>query len=157
MQNILQIASRNAHEILHEHLRIKGLASRRVSQNLTQAQKLIRLEWCRDMMIAKFKASSSRRFYDVIAGHSLRASKNTLRQGIMSIPRPALQQCEGLTLQECSVARILNCSGCGEVVEQLSLSRLLRMSTDGLEVSSIYLRLQTTRMVQFCAAPIGFN
>lgn len=67
IQHIIQIGSGSVHEILHEHLRVRKIVSRWVPHNLTQTQKEVRVEWCRDM-IAKFEAGSSRRVYDIITG-----------------------------------------------------------------------------------------
>ncbi|GBP55510.1 hypothetical protein EVAR_36233_1 [Eumeta japonica] len=44
------IGMSQVHEILHKHLAVRKLRARWISHNLTEAQKLHRVTWCREMM-----------------------------------------------------------------------------------------------------------
>ena len=50
MGGSLAISSTSMHSILHEHLAAKKIFSRWVPHNLTNAQKSVRVDWCKEML-----------------------------------------------------------------------------------------------------------
>ncbi|GBP26596.1 hypothetical protein EVAR_18233_1 [Eumeta japonica] len=54
-----------AHKILHERLAVRKLCTRWIPHNSTEAQKLRRINWCREMM-QRFDDSDSNAVYEVV-------------------------------------------------------------------------------------------
>ncbi|GBP62161.1 hypothetical protein EVAR_40612_1 [Eumeta japonica] len=46
----LAIDMSQVHKVLHEHLAVRKLCARWIPQNLTEAEKPRRINWCREMM-----------------------------------------------------------------------------------------------------------
>ena len=46
----LGISSTSIHSILHEHLAVRKICSRWIPHNLANAQKMVRVDWCKEMM-----------------------------------------------------------------------------------------------------------
>ncbi|GBP32680.1 Mariner Mos1 transposase [Eumeta japonica] len=55
------------HKILHEHLAVRKLCTRWIPHNLTEGQKLRRVNWCRDMM-QRFGGGDSNVVYNMVTG-----------------------------------------------------------------------------------------
>lgn len=63
----LGIGMSQVHKILHEHLAVRKLCARWIPHNLTEAQKLRRVDWCREM-IQKFNGGDSNAVFDILTG-----------------------------------------------------------------------------------------
>ena len=59
------IASTSIHSILHEHLVVKKICSRWISQNLTIVQNKLRVDWCKEML-EKYDGGVSKYVYKII-------------------------------------------------------------------------------------------
>ena len=63
----LGISSTTIHSILHEHLTIKKICSRWIAHNLTNAQKKVRVDGCKEML-EKYDRSASKDVYKIVTG-----------------------------------------------------------------------------------------
>lgn len=63
----LGIGMSQVHKILHEHLAVRKLCARWIPHNLTEAQKLRRVDWCREM-IERFNGGDSNAVFDILTG-----------------------------------------------------------------------------------------
>lgn len=63
----LGIGMSQVHKILHEHLAVRKLCARWIPHYLTEAQKLRRVDWCREM-IKKFNGGDSNAVFDILTG-----------------------------------------------------------------------------------------
>jgi histone-lysine N-methyltransferase SETMAR len=63
----LGISATSIHKILHEHLMVRKLCSRWIPHKLTDAQKKVRVDWCREML-AKFVGGASKSVYYIVTG-----------------------------------------------------------------------------------------
>lgn len=67
IEAILEIGSPAISKILHDYLRVRKVSSRWVPHSLTDEQKRIRVEWCKEML-ARFDGGRSRRVSDIVTG-----------------------------------------------------------------------------------------
>ncbi|GBP79955.1 hypothetical protein EVAR_56547_1 [Eumeta japonica] len=58
------------HKILHERLAVRNLCTRQIRRNLTEAQKLRRVNWCCEIM-QRFAGGDSNPMCDIVIGKSL--------------------------------------------------------------------------------------
>lgn len=63
----LGIGMSQVHKILHEHLAVRKLCARWIPHNLTEAQKLRRVDWCREMR-ERFNGGDSNSVFDIVTG-----------------------------------------------------------------------------------------
>lgn len=63
----LDISMTSINKILHEHLGVKKICSRWIPHNLTNAQKEIRVNWCKEMLI-KYRQGTSKAVYNICTG-----------------------------------------------------------------------------------------
>ena len=55
------------HSVLQEHLAIKNIGSHWIPHNLTNAQKKIRVVWCKEML-EKYDGGASKGVYRIVTG-----------------------------------------------------------------------------------------
>ena len=55
------------HSILYEKLAVKKICSKWISHNVTEAQKEVRANWCKEML-KKFKWGTAKSIYNIIKG-----------------------------------------------------------------------------------------
>lgn len=67
IEGALGISSPSVNEILHEKLGVRKLAARWVPHNLSEEQKRVRVNWCREML-ERFNKGDSRRIFDIVTG-----------------------------------------------------------------------------------------
>jgi [histone H3]-lysine36 N-dimethyltransferase SETMAR len=67
IQTSLGIGMSQVHKILHEHLAVRKLCACWIPHNVTEAQKLRRVDWCREK-IKKFNGGDSNAVFDIITG-----------------------------------------------------------------------------------------
>ncbi|XP_052753346.1 histone-lysine N-methyltransferase SETMAR-like [Galleria mellonella] len=63
----LGIGMSQVHKILHEHLAVRKLCARWIPHNLTEAQKLRRVDWCNEMH-ERFNEGNSNSVFDIVTG-----------------------------------------------------------------------------------------
>lgn len=63
----LGIGMSQVHKILHEHLAVRKLCARWIPHNLTEAQKVHRVDWCRKM-VQRFNKGDSNAVFDMVTG-----------------------------------------------------------------------------------------
>ncbi|KAJ0171150.1 hypothetical protein K1T71_013349 [Dendrolimus kikuchii] len=63
----LGIGMTQVHKILHKHLAVRKLCARWIPHYLTEAQKLRRVDWCREM-IQRFNGGDSKAVFDILTG-----------------------------------------------------------------------------------------
>ena len=63
----LRIGSGSVVKILYTYLRVSKVSSRWVPHNLTDGQKVTRMEWCHEML-RRFNSGTSRRISEIITG-----------------------------------------------------------------------------------------
>ena len=67
IEGTLGISSPSVNEILHEKFGVRKLAARWVPHNLSEEQKRVRINWCREML-ERFNKGDSRRIFDIVTG-----------------------------------------------------------------------------------------
>jgi hypothetical protein len=67
LEALVGIGSGSVKSILHDSLGLRKLESRWIPHTLTPEQMLIRVKWCKEMLV-KFDEARSRRLYDVVTG-----------------------------------------------------------------------------------------
>ena len=67
----LGISSNSIHSILHEHLALKRIYSRWFPHNLTNAQKKVRGDWCKEML-ETYDGGVSEDVYKIVTGDQSR-------------------------------------------------------------------------------------
>lgn len=63
----LGINVKQIHLILHKHLGVRKLCSRWIPHNLTDAQKKVRVKWCKEML-DRFNRGASHLVYNIVTG-----------------------------------------------------------------------------------------
>ena len=63
----LGISFTSIHSILNEHLAVKKICSRWIPQNLTNAQKKVRVDYCKEML-EKYDGGASKHVYKIVTG-----------------------------------------------------------------------------------------
>ncbi|GBP12061.1 hypothetical protein EVAR_5893_1 [Eumeta japonica] len=61
----LVIGTNQVHKIFHKYLAVRKLCIRWIPHNLTEAQKLRRVNWCREML-QRFAGGDSSAVYDIV-------------------------------------------------------------------------------------------
>lgn len=67
LKSILEIGSASLDTILHKHLRLRKRCARWVPHSLTEEQKQVRVDWCRDM-ITRFNNGVSKNVWEIVTG-----------------------------------------------------------------------------------------